>query len=427
MTCGQMDATSKLEPQPWMTSPETRALFKALQAGGNDARFIGGCVRNAVFGLPVKDIDIATPETPQRVVELLEAANIKVIPTGIEHGTVTAVINSKHYEITTLRIDVENHGRHATVAYTDNWVADALRRDFTINTMSSNIEGDIYDPLTGMDDLGQRWVRFVGSAKARIEEDLLRLLRFFRFQTTFGGNTMDQDAIAACRLLAPRLSELSAERVQNELFKILDDPNPANTLILMKDERILEYVLPEAINFGRLKMVTWLETHTSNVDTVIPDRLRRLAAMLLEDETGHAALAERLRLSNKQRARLAVMTKFTHSPGPEMNQLKCRQALYDLGADNFRDLALLNWAQEMSIELRQLPERTEHWLALFVAADNWQQPTFPIKGGDATELGLNQGPAVGKALRKVKTWWRDGNFQADRRQCINQLKKVMRS
>ena len=426
MTNGRIDANGKLAPQPWMTAPETRVLFKALQAGGNEARFIGGCVRNAVCELPVKDIDIATPETPQRVLKLLEEANIKVIPTGIDHGTVTAVINSIHYEITTLRIDLKNHGRHATVAYTDDWTADALRRDFTINTMSSTIEGDIFDPLSGMDDLDQRWVRFVGSARLRIEEDLLRLLRFFRFHAIFGGSSVDQDAITACRLLAPRLNELSAERVQSELFKILEVPNPAQTMTLMNSELILKHILPEAKNFGRLRMIAWLETHTINVDTVNPDRLRRLAAMLLNDETGHTALAERLRLSNKQRSRLAIMTKLTHSPVPEMNQLNRHQALYDLGADDFRDLALLNWAQEMSIELRHQQERTEHWLALINSADTWQHPTFPIKGGDATELGLEEGPAVGKALKKVEMWWRDGNFQADRRQCINQLKQFIK-
>ena len=427
MTNRQMDATGKLAPQPWMTAPETGALFKALQAGGKESRFIGGCVRNAIFGLPVKDLDIATEEPPQRVLGLLEAANIKAIPTGIEHGTVTAVINSMHYEITTLRIDVESHGRHATVVYTDDWIADALRRDFTINTMSSTLEGDIYDPLTGMDDLGQRWVRFVGRAKERIEEDLLRLLRFFRFQATFGGNAIDRDAIAACRLLAPRLNELSAERVQSELFKVLEAPNPADTMILMNGERILEHVLPEAKNYGRLRMVSWLETRAINVASVNPDTLRRLAAMLLEDATGHAALAERLRLSNTQRARLAVMTNWPCSPAPEMDQLERRQALYDLGAGDFRDLALLNWAQEMSVEPRHLPERSEHWLTLIDAADTWQHPAFPIKGGDATDLRLEQGPAVGEALKKVETWWRDGDFKADRNQCIEQLKQVIES
>ena len=205
----EIKPTGKLPPQSWMISPETKAIFEALQANGKEARFVGGCIRNAVFGLPVNDIDIATPETPAQVMKLLKTANIKTIPTGIAHGTVTAVINSKAFEITSLRIDVKNHGRHATIVYTDDWLSDAKRRDFTINTMSSNIRGDIFDPLNGLEDLGKRHIRFVGMAKVRIEEDLLRLLRFFRFHAIFGGSSLDRDAISACRAFAPRLNELS--------------------------------------------------------------------------------------------------------------------------------------------------------------------------------------------------------------------------
>lgn len=427
MNKAPLTPTGKLPPQSWMTNPETKAIFTALQAGGKEARFIGGCVRNAVFGLPVKDIDIATPEPPQRVMELLEAAGIKAIPTGIEHGTVTAVIDSHHFEVTTLRIDVENHGRHATVAFTDDWIADALRRDFTINTLSCTPEGDIYDPLTGMDDLGQRWVRFVGLAKERIEEDILRLLRFFRFQATFGGQSMDRDAIAACRLFAPRLNELSAERIQSELFRILEAPNPSDTLILMKGERILEHVLPEAENFGRLRMMSWLETTAIKVASVKPDTLRRLAATLSSDPAGHADLAQRLRLSKRQTDRLALMTRGKFTPSPELSDKQRRLALYDFQADGFRDLVLLSWAEEMAVKPRRESQRTDEWLALIDAADIWQQPVFPIKGQDALDLGLEHGPAVGKILDDVKNWWRDGVFRADREQCLEQLKKKIGS
>jgi poly(A) polymerase len=215
--------------------------------------------------------------------------------------------------------------------------------------------------------------------------------------------------------------------VQSELFKILEAPNPANTMILMSNELILKYVLPEAKNFSRLRTMVWLETNFINTDTINPDKLRRLAAMLLTDEAGHAAVAERLRLSNKQCSRLAIMTKCAHSPVPESSQLKRNHALYDLGADNFRDLVLLNWAQEKTIEQQHVPERTELWIDLIDAADNWQKPTFPIKGDDAKKLGLKQGPAVGRALGKVESWWRDGNFQANKKQCIYQLKQVIKS
>ncbi len=420
-----MQPTGKLAPQPWMTAPETQAVFAALNEGGKEARFVGGCVRNAVFGLDVTDVDIATPETPERVMELLQAANIKAIPTGIDHGTVTAVIGVQHFEITTLRVDVESHGRRATVAFTDDWTEDAKRRDFTINTLSCTLDGDIYDPLTGMEDLGQRWVRFVGLAKDRIEEDVLRLLRFFRFQATFGGKTMDRDALAACRLLAPRLTELSAERVRSELFRILEAPNPADMMITMKGERILEHFLPEAENFGRLRMMFWLETTAIKVPSVETDSLRRLAALLPDDDAGHENLAQRLKLSNSQRARLAVMTRGTYTPTPEMTEHERQLSIYDLQAQSFRDLVLLGWAQEMSVQPRRSSERTQNWLALIDEADSWKQPIFPIKGRDALDLGLEHGPAVGEALEAVKAWWRNQGFEAGRDQCLAKLKSVI--
>ena len=425
MNNSQMGAKEKLMRQKWMATPETQNLFSALQSGGKQARFVGGCIRDAICNIPVKDIDIATPEPPHRVIKLLEAANITVIPTALKYGTVTAIINSVRYEITTLRIDMENHGRQATIAYTDDWVSDALRRDFTINTLSSTIEGDIFDPLTGLDDLNQNRVRFVGSAKDRIEEDLLRLLRFFRFHATFGGNKIDPDAIKACRYLAPRLIELSRERVQSELFKILVAPNPADTLALMDNELILKHILPEATNFGRLRTLVWIETKFSDNDCIKPDKLRRLAAVLNSDQTGHISLARRLRLSNKQSLRLAAMTKSTQMPVPELNQLKRHQALYDLGTDNFRNQALLSWAAEKNINSHSNPERNKHWLSLINEVDTWQKPTFPIKGSDARKLGLKQGPSVGKAMKKVEIWWRDGHFQANKRQCIKQLKQII--
>ena len=419
--------TGKLTPQPWMISSETKAIFQALQANGKEARFVGGCIRNAVFGLPVNDIDIATPETPTQVMKLLNTANIKTIPTGIAHGTVTAVINSKAFEITSLRIDVKNHGRHATVLYTDDWLSDAKRRDFTINSMSSNIHGDIFDPLNGLEDLGKRHIRFVGIAKARIEEDLLRLLRFFRFHATFGGSSLDRDAISACRAFAPRLNELSAERIQSELFKILEAPNPAETLILMKGERILEHFLPEAQNFGRLRTISWLETSAIKVDSVYPNVIRRLAAILPTDKNGHKKVTKRLNLSKMQCNQIAIMTNNTCCPSPEMSQTEQQQALFTLGANNFRNLTLLNWSQELSTETRHPHKRTKQWLDLIDFADNWQKPICPVKGSDLTDLGLKQGPVFGEILNEVEYWWCKGAFKADRKQCMEKINRLLES
>lgn len=338
----------KLDPQDWMVAPETIAVMKALMADGHEARFVGGCVRDGILKRPVTDVDIATPETPERVMELMATAGIKAIPTGIDHGTITVVAGSRHYEVTTLRVDTESHGRHATVDFTEDWLIDAQRRDFTINTLSSNIDGDVFDLLGGMDDLGNRWVRFVGVARERVEEDILRLLRYFRFYATFGNPPPDKDALAACRLLAPRLKELSSERVRDELLRILDAPHPADTIVLMNGERVLEHCLPEAVDFGRLRMMSWMETTAIKVETVTPDTLRRLASLLEVDPDGHGELAQRLRLSNHQRERLNIMTRDDFSASPEASEKEIRAALQQTGAESVRDRALLAWAGEMA-------------------------------------------------------------------------------
>ncbi len=419
--------TGKIPPADWMAWPETRAVMAALNAGGNPARFIGGCVRDSILKRVVTDIDIATPELPERVIELLQAANIKAYPTGIDHGTITAVIGERHFEVTTLRIDLENYGRHAKVAFTDDWHADALRRDFTINTLSCTLDGDIYNPLGGMEDLGERRVRFVGVAKDRIEEDVLRLLRFFRMQATYGIPPLDIDALAACRLLAPRLKELSAERVSNELIRILQAPNPADTLLLMQGVRVLEQVLPEAVDFGRLRMLSWLETTAINIASVKPDPLRRLAAVLgsPKDNPEHDT-AGRLRLSNHDTNRLAMMTEPRDTPSWDMDQGSIRRALNSLGSDSFRDLTLLAWTAEMAAEPRHPPERTDAWLALIEAADTWTPLHFPLAGQDALDLGMVPGPAVGENLKLVEAWWQAGDFEAGREGCLSRLNDIIK-
>ncbi len=416
-----------MTPLPWMQAPEAMAVFKALMAGGKEARFIGGCVRDAILKTEVRDIDIATPEPPDRVLELLAAAGIRAIPTGFDHGTITAVIGDKHFEVTSLRVDVESHGRHATVAFTDDWEADARRRDFTINTLSCTPDGDIYDPLEALDDLGKRWVRFVGEPRDRINEDVLRLLRYFRFYATYANPPPNVHALAACRALAPRLKELSGERIHSEMFRILLAPNPADTLLLMKGERVLDYILPEAINFGRLRMISWLESTALNVASIAPDPLRRLAAMLSDDAGIHASVAGRLRLSNMEAHRLANMLGGDIEATPDTGPQQRRRDLQQLGRDDYRDLVLLAWAEESNQDPRRPPIRKQAWQALIGEIDAWTPHIFPIKGRDALDMGMEHGPQVGAALATVEDWWRDGDFQAGRDQCLERLQSVIKS
>ena len=413
---------SKIVPQPWMTSPETAAVIAALTADGTEVRFVGGCVRDAVSRRVLGDIDIATPQPPERVMERLAGAGIRVIPTGLGHGTVTALVGDRRFEITTLRVDVETDGRRARVAFTDDWTADAARRDFTINALSCTLEGDVYDPFGGLEDLGQGRVRFVGNPRRRIEEDVLRLLRFFRFYAYFGRPPPDCDALAACRAMASRLPDLSGERVRAELFRILLAPEPADVIVLMRGERVLEHVLPEAGGVGRLRVMAWLETRAVKRASVVADPLRRLAALLDTTREGADGVAHRLRLSNSEKGRLATLAVPSVEVAADMDRPALRGALYRLGAETVRDLALLEWAGAAAVAPRQPRMKTRGWQDVLAAAESWTPVEFPLKGRDALALGVPAGPKVGGLVRAVEAWWEDGDFRADRDACLEKLR-----
>lgn len=423
---GVMNPTGKLPLQPWMTAPATVAVLKALSAGGAEVRFIGGCVRDALLKRPIRDIDIATPERPSVVMERLRAAGILVIPTGIDHGTVTAVVDGTPFEITTLRLDVETDGRRAKVAFTDDWVADAARRDFTINAFSCTQDGDIYDPFRGLEDLGQGVVRFVGNAQDRIREDVLRLLRFFRFHATYGRPPADPDALAACRVWAHTLPVLSGERVRVELYRILMAPNPADTLNLMRGQGVLEHFLPEAGETGRLRVMAWLDTRAIRVESVAPHPVRRLGSLLATDETGVQAVASRLHMSNRHRQRLLTLIAGpVLTPGSDRRAR--RRALRHLGPDAVRDLVLLAWAAEVARSELGGSVRSRAWLEMIEEADSWTPVQFPLRGRDVLALGIRHGPRVGRILKQVETWWEEADYRPDHAACLAKLEEVLRS
>ncbi len=409
-----------------MTAAATVAVLKALTANGAEARFVGGCIRDTLLQRPVKDIDIATPEPPERVIALLHEAGIKAIPTGVEHGTVTVAIGERPIEVTTLRIDIETDGRHAKVAFTDDWMADAARRDFIINTLSCTPDGDIYDFFGALDDLSQGHVRFVGNAKERIREDLLRGLRFFRFHATYGRPPADIAALAACRELAPRFAELSGERRRDEIFRILLAPNPADTIHLMQGQKILNFILPEAGDVGRLRMLAWLETSAINIDSVGADSIRRLAALLDTDAGGAEAVAQRLKLSTLQTKRLIATVASRRRISPDSDGRDLRRSLHGLGAAEVRDLVLLAWAGELAVTPRLPQPRTQAWLGLLAAANAWTPLQFPLRGSDVIALGVKAGPRVGDLLGAVEAWWQDGDYRADRDRCLEKLKTVLK-
>ncbi len=411
-----------------MTAPETRRVVAALTAKGAEVRFVGGCVRDAILGRAVKDIDIATHDPPETVMALLAAAGIEAIPTGVAHGTVTAVVGRQRFEITTLREDVETYGRRAKVAFTDNWTADAARRDLTINALFLAPDGTLFDPFGGLADLEAGRIRFVGDARTRIKEDVLRLLRFFRFYAHYGKPPPDAGALAACRELAPLLPTLSGERVAGETLKLLTAPDPASTVELMIEQGVLAHALPEADGVARLRALVTLEGIGTGADP-----LRRLAALIdpAKGAAGANATADRLRLSNAERERLVALAAPEIAVDSEMTTKAVSRALYRLGAARFRDLALLAWAVEIaaagpSARRTVDPRVRGDWRALLAAAEAWTPLSLPVKGRDALDLGVPAGPKVGALLAALEAWWIEEDFKPDRAACLRKLAELAR-
>ncbi len=414
-----MHPATRIEPPRWMIAPSVREVLEALADGSNPARFVGGCVRDVLLNRAAKDIDIATPLPPDEVMQRLGAAKIRCVATGIEHGTVTAIPGGgafSHIEITTLREDVETDGRRARVAFTDDWEADAARRDFTINALFCDPDGTVYDPAGGLADLEARRVRFVGDARQRIREDGLRLLRFFRFQALYGAAPADKEAVAACAELAPMAADLSGERVAAELLKLLAAPEPAVVLSIMASEGILPHVLSTPVFLDRLAALT-------EIDGGDQDPLRRLSAMLDGTADEVAVAAMRLRLSNTQARRLVLLAGSQDAGEAIWPEAKAKEMLYRVGAAEYRDLVYRAWA-EAKVHGRGSVDADTGWRSVMSLPERWPAPVLPVGGRDALAAGIAAGAAVGAALRAVETWWVDGGFVADRAACVSRLGKL---
>jgi poly(A) polymerase len=386
----------RIEPPAFLADPALAAVLDALPA----ARLVGGSVRDVLAGREVADFDLATPDTPEQVVASLRAAGLKAAPTGIAHGTVTAIAAHRGFEVTTLRRDVETDGRHAVVAWTDDWREDAARRDFTINAMSMTRQGEVFDYFGGIADLHAGRVRFVGDAATRIAEDRLRALRFFRFHARYGTGVPDAEALAAIRDAAPDLNLLSAERVWSELKRILAAPDPRGAVALMAEAGVLAALLPEGADPARLAAL---------VERGAPaDPLLRLAALARGDA---ATLAQRLKLSNTERAQLCGLREAPLAE-PGLDADGCRRLLADWPASALEGRAWLEGGAG------------EEWHALREALQAMPRPVFPLEGRDALALGMAPGPAVGEALRAVRAWWMDGGCTADAASCRARLAEL---
>ena len=402
-----------LTAQAWLRAPSSRKVLSALEAGGREARFVGGCVREGLLGRPVGgELDIATPERPQQVIRLLERAGLPAIPTGFAHGTVTTIANGRHFEITTLRRDVACDGRHAEVEFTDDFAADAARRDFTIYAMSCDGAGRVYDYFGGRADLAARRVRFVGDAAARIAEDHLRILRFFRFFAHYGRPPADAAALAACRAAAPELRRLSGERIQAEMLKLLEAGDPLPALRLMAETGVLGHVIPGPVSLERLARL--IEAAPES------DPLLRLAALLRPPPADPAAadqVAERWRLSNRDADRLLALSR---EPVPELGASLSERArdLHRLGAERYADLVRIAAADVRGDVSAPLADA-------LIAADTWQPKHLPVGGDDILALGVPAGPRVGAILAALEAWWVARDFAPDRAACLAEARRLV--
>jgi len=411
-----MSSTPSIKNEPWLNAPETRAVMDALTADGGEARFVGGCVRNAILGVSVEDIDIATPAPPDEVTRRIEAAGLRAVATGIEHGTVTAISRSKPFEITTLRRDVSTDGRRATVAFSRDWEEDAQRRDFTMNALYADVSGQVFDFVGGIADLRAGRVRFIGDPAKRIAEDYLRILRLFRFHAYYGNGEIDADGLKAVAAAKGQIKTLSGERIQKEMLRLLAADGSVPVLRAMAASGVLSEVLHGALLFERFQKLC--EADGDNFFT--PDGLLRLGSLLSDAEQA-LEVARRWRLSNDDRGRLVAMMTSPVKIVSYLSIREVRRALYRFGVERFKDLVRFRWAEDSKAS------NGVQWRTLLALADGWVRPALPMTGGDVMAAGVPQGPLVGRVLGEVEEWWIDSDFTDDPLSLAERLKAVVQA
>jgi len=398
-----MSAAAELPDAAWLKDGALARLLSLLDCDGEEARVVGGAVRNALMRLPFAEIDVATTAVPDEVTRRVAAAGLKAIPTGVEHGTVTVVIDGKPFEVTTLRVDIETYGRKAKVSFGRDWAKDAARRDFTINALSVSADGKIHDYVGGLADIAAHNVRFIGEPAQRIAEDYLRILRFFRFHAWYGQGPPDAAGLHACIAARAGLETLSRERVRMELLKLLVAPRATPTLAVMAETGILGTVL------GGVPLLASFE-NMAKVEAAIgaaPDAVQRLGALAVATMEDAERLSERLRLSNAEFERLMAL-EYWWRVKPAAGAHAARVLLYQLGTMSFTDRALVAWSRS------DAGAADAAWRQLATLPQRWTAPLFPLKAQDFLERGVPKGSPMGAALRAAEAAWVDADFPDDR-------------
>jgi poly(A) polymerase len=388
----------------WLREPPLSDLLATLDRDGEEARVVGGAVRNALLGLPHGDIDVATTAEPPEVMRRAQAAGFKPVPTGIDHGTITVVAGGRPFEVTTLREDVETFGRHATVRFGRDWKRDAERRDFTMNALSLSADGTVHDLVGGIDDLKARHVRFIGDAAARIAEDYLRILRFFRFHAHYGAGDPDPAGLHAAIAARDGLARLSRERVRMELMKLLLAPRAVPALAVMAEAGLLGSVLGSVPYLASFANIVEAEAACG----LAPDAARRLAALGAWTVEDAERLWQRLRLTNAEHAQLAAMADGWWRVSPAIGE-GARVLIYRIGARHFAERALLAWARSPA------SAADEAWRELVTLPQRWTAPTFPLRAAHFIARGVEKGPSLGAALARAEEAWIAAGFPTERK------------
>ena len=393
---------ANLSNKLWLKNDAIARLLVMLGRDGEEARVVGGAVRNALMGLPVNEIDVATTAEPNQVMHRAEAAGFKAIPTGVEHGTVTVVIDGRPFEVTTLRTDVETYGRKAKVMFGRDWQQDAERRDFTINALSASADGRVYDYVGGLADISARKVRFIGDPEKRIAEDYLRILRFFRFHAHYGSGAPDPAGLLACIRARSGIDALSRERVRAEMLKLSVGPHPAPTLAVMAECGILGTVLGGVAYLASFENVVKAEA-AIGLEADAARRLGALGVWVMEDAE---RLSQRLRLSNAEVEQL-LKIEYWWRVAPASGEHAARTLLYLLGPASFIDRVVVAWSRSAA------GAADEAWRELATLPQRWTAPRFPLKAVDLINRGVPKGPLLGAALRVAEQAWIDADFTSD--------------
>lgn len=392
-------------------------IFSLLNEKEDTARFVGGCVRDSIIGLKTNDIDIATKLNPEDVVKILGSESIKVVPTGIDHGTVSVFSKDFNFEITTLRSDISTDGRHAEVIFSDSWEEDSLRRDFTINSIYLKQNGELYDPHNGIQNLKDKKIIFIGNPDERINEDYLRILRFFRFNAFYGNNNLklSSDSIKACTKNKNKIKKLSSERVQNEFFKILNSSDPYFIVSIMRKIEILDLLFEHKVETKIFKKLLLIEKENS----FSKNHILRFASLALKNKKINSNNLQMFNFSKKERKELCLLTNQEFEIHNKLNKSDIKKILYSIDRKTLKDMAKLSWA------LSNNRVTNKNWKNILSQIDKLAIPIFPLKAKDILDYGLEEGPIIGEILKKVEQDWIDSNFEHNKEDLLFKLKAII--